>query len=149
MWQGHRRDHRHLLECVRLEHFHCIQSANCHVSKLTVRVTSKVDVIGDRSRVEHFDDVERWPCVKHHGLADVLERQPDLPTVWARCDVRAERTFLFHWPTILCSAVAMTTVSGLKLEQTYPYFPSGENIVIPGPFGTVMRVLSLKVWPSR
>src|SRR5262245_14519121 len=55
----------------------------------------------------------------------------------------------FTCPTILCSAVAMTTVSGLKLEQTYPYFPSGENIVIPGPFGTVMRVLSLKVWPSR
>src|SRR5262249_16928671 len=55
----------------------------------------------------------------------------------------------FTCPTILCSAVATTTVSGLKLEQTYPYFPSGEKIVIPGPFGTVMRVLSLNVWPSR
>src|SRR5215472_11203511 len=39
-------------------------------------------------------------------------------------------------PMILCPAVAMTTVSGLKLEQTYPYLPSGEKIVMPGPFGT-------------
>src|SRR5262245_12077401 len=124
MWQGHRRDHRHLLECVSLEHFHCIQSANCHVGKLTVRVTSKVDVIGDRSRVEHFDDVERWPRVKYHGLADILERQPDLPPVWARCDVRAERTFLFH------------LADDLMLGGS-------------GPFGTGMRILSLKVWPSR
>src|SRR5215510_13123089 len=98
MWQGHRRDHRHLLECVRLEHFHSIQSANCDVSKLTVRVTSKVDVIGDRSRVEHFDDVERWPCVKHHGLADVLECEPDMLTIRCRCDVGAERAYLFHLP---------------------------------------------------
>src|SRR5262245_493676 len=55
----------------------------------------------------------------------------------------------FTCPTTLYSAVATTTVSGLKLEQTYPYFPSGEKIVIPGPFGTVMRVFSLKAWPSR
>src|SRR5262245_29810100 len=52
-------------------------------------------------------------------------------------------------PMILCPAVAMTTVSGLKLEQTYPYLPSGEKIVMPGPFGTVIRVFSLKVLPSR
>src|SRR5713101_6669072 len=47
------------------------------------------------------------------------------------------------YPTTLCPAVAMTTVSGLKLEHTYPYWPSGEKIVMPGPFGTVTRVFSL------
>src|SRR5713101_6762629 len=52
-------------------------------------------------------------------------------------------------PTTLCPAVAMTTVSGLKLEHTYPYWPSGEKIVMPGPFGTVTRVFSLNVLPSR
>src|SRR5262252_1160289 len=30
-------------------------------------------------------------------------------------------------PTISCPAVVMTTVSGLKLEQTYPYLPSGDR----------------------
>ena len=50
---------------------------------------------------------------------------------------------------ILRPAVAITTVSGVKLEQTYPYLPSGEKIVMPGPFGTVMRLFSLKVMPSR
>jgi hypothetical protein len=38
---------------------------------------------------------------------------------------------------------------GLKLEQTYPYLLSGEKIVMPGPFGTVIRVFSLKLVPSR
>src|SRR6516225_6826467 len=51
-------------------------------------------------------------------------------------------------PTTLWEAVAMTTVSGLKLEQTYPYWPSDEKIVMPGPAGTLMRVLSSNVCPS-
>src|SRR6476646_192713 len=98
MRQGASRDRCHLLERVGLKHFYRIQSANRHVSKLTIRIAREVDVIGDGSRFDHFDDVERWPCIKHHDIADVLERQPDLPTVWGRCDVRAERTFLFHLP---------------------------------------------------
>src|SRR6201987_4253351 len=47
-------------------------------------------------------------------------------------------------PMISCPAVVMTTVSGLKLEQTYPYLPSGEKIVMPGPFGTRDTGLFLK-----
>jgi hypothetical protein len=55
----------------------------------------------------------------------------------------------FTRPTISCVFVLITTVSGVKLEQTYPHVPSGEKIVMPGPFGTVMRVFSSYVWPSR
>src|ERR1700722_303600 len=42
-------------------------------------------------------------------------------------------------PTIAWDATSTATVSGVSEEQTYPYFPSGENIVIPGPFGTAIR----------
>ena len=48
-------------------------------------------------------------------------------------------------PTIRWSATVMTTVSGLKDEQTYPYLPSGEKICMPGPAGTLIRVFSSKV----
>src|SRR5258708_21092595 len=53
------------------------------------------------------------------------------------------------FPTTLWSATEMTSVSGLNDEQTYPYFPSGEKIVMPGPLGTVIRVFSSYVAPSR
>src|SRR6266571_4225605 len=46
----------------------------------------------------------------------------------------------FTPPTISWVLVLTTTVSGVKLEQTYPYVPSGEKIVMPGPFGTWMRI---------
>jgi hypothetical protein len=39
-------------------------------------------------------------------------------------------------PTCRWVLVSMTTVSGEKLEHTYPYSPPGEKIVMPGPFGT-------------
>src|SRR5215468_6005468 len=45
-------------------------------------------------------------------------------------------------PTILWSATVITAVSGVNDEQTYPYFPSGEKIVMPGPLATTMRVFS-------
>src|SRR5262245_57926783 len=45
-------------------------------------------------------------------------------------------------PTISCLATEITTVSGVKEEHTYPYCPSGEQICMPGPFGTVMRAFS-------
>src|SRR5712691_11574063 len=52
-------------------------------------------------------------------------------------------------PTILWVATEITTVSGVNDEQTYPYFPSGENICMPGPFGTVIRNFSSYVLASR
>jgi len=73
MRQGASRDRCHLLERVGPKHFYRIQSANRHVSKLTIRIAREVDVIGDGSRVDHFDNIERWPRVKHHSLADILK----------------------------------------------------------------------------
>src|SRR5262249_22302570 len=43
------------------------------------------------------------------------------------------------WATVaitLCVFTSTTFVSGIKLEQTNPYLPSGRKIVIPGPFPT-------------
>src|ERR1700761_9616967 len=51
-------------------------------------------------------------------------------------------------PTTLWSATVITAVSGVKDEQTYPYCPSGEKIVMPGPLATVIRVFSRKVVAS-
>src|SRR5438105_2770899 len=101
MWQGARRDHRHLLERVSPEHFHCVQSTDRHIRKLAVCITSEVDVIGDRSRIEHSDNLERWASVKSHGFANILECQPDLRTIWCGCDVGTKRAFLFYLPNDL------------------------------------------------
>ena len=54
----------------------------------------------------------------------------------------------FTLPTTLCVATETTAVSGLKLEQTYPYFPSGEKMVMPGPLARWMRLFSAHVLPS-
>src|SRR6516164_26401 len=101
MWQGARRDHRHLLERVSLEHFHCVQPTDRHVRKLAICVASEVDVIGDGSRIEHFDNLERWASVKNHGPAAILQCQPDLLTIWCSCDVGTELAFLFYLPNDL------------------------------------------------
>src|SRR5262249_22050332 len=37
-------------------------------------------------------------CIEHHGLAHILERQPDLIAVGCRSDVGAERAFLLDMP---------------------------------------------------
>src|SRR4029077_11685883 len=44
--------------------------------------------------------------------------------------------------TILCDATSMTASSGVKLEHTNAYLPSGPNMVIPGPFANSMRRVS-------
>src|SRR6185369_6465808 len=44
-----------------------------------------------------------------------------------------------------CEATSITASSGVKLEQTKPYFPSEPNTVIPGPFANWMRRVSFIV----
>jgi hypothetical protein len=51
--------------------------------------------------------------------------------------------------TIWWVFTSITFVSGVKLEQTNPYFPSGRKIVMPGPFPTGMRSFSSEVLFSR
>jgi len=51
-------------------------------------------------------------------------------------------------PTISWVATETMAVSGLKLEQTKPCLPSGEKMVIPGPFASLMRLFSEKDLPS-
>ncbi len=54
----------------------------------------------------------------------------------------------FTLPTTLWVATETMAVSGVKLEQTKPYLPSGEKMVMPGPFASLMRLFSEKVLPS-
>src|SRR5215813_13364372 len=149
MGQGARWDRGDLFEGISLEYLHDIQSAHRHVSKLTTGVSNDVDVIGDGAGVNHSANAEWRTCVEYHRAADILERQPDLVAVGRPAMSRQNGLSCLTCPMILCPAVVMTTVSGLKLEQTYPCLPSGEKIVMPGPFGTVIRVFSLNVLPSR
>src|SRR5262249_54919632 len=48
----------------------------------------------------------------------------------------------FTLPTILRSATEVTGVSGVRLEHTYAYLPSGEKIVMPGPLASLTRAFS-------
>ena len=42
----------------------------------------------------------------------------------------------------LCDATSMTASSGVKLEHTKAYLPSGPNIVMPGPLASSIRRIS-------
>src|SRR5262245_66569556 len=55
-------------------------------------------MIGDRTGVDHFDNVEWRTCVELHRLTDILKRQPDLIAVRCRSEVGAERAFLLDMP---------------------------------------------------
>src|SRR5258706_11465752 len=83
------------------------------------------------------------------GLAAKIITFPTSFKVNQTCSPSGEAAILgqngetcFTRPTISWVFVLTTTVSGVKLEQTYPYAPSGEKIVIPGPLGTWMRNFS-------
>src|SRR5437870_10541536 len=45
--------------------------------------------------------------------------------------------------TILCDATSTTASSGVKLEHTKAYLPSGPNMVIPGLLASLIRCVSL------
>jgi hypothetical protein len=68
MWQGASRNHRHLLERVSLEYFHCVQSTDRYIGKLAIRVASEVDVM--------------WPFLSdeepHQALSDP-KQIPEIP----------------------------------------------------------------------
>src|SRR5262249_28225366 len=55
------------------------------------------------------------------------------------CDTR----LIIRW-----DVVSITANSGVKLEQTKPYRPSGPNIVIPGPFAKCIRRICLIAFGS-
>src|SRR5262245_35477043 len=55
-------------------------------------------MIGDRTGVDHFDNVEWRTCVEHHRLTDIFKRQPDLIAVRCRSEVRADRALLLDMP---------------------------------------------------
>src|SRR5215475_6961282 len=55
-------------------------------------------MIGDRTGVDHFDNVEWSARIEHHGLADIFKGQPDLIAVGGRSDVGAEWAVLLHVP---------------------------------------------------
>src|SRR5215475_11239243 len=98
MWQGACWDRGDLFEGIGPEHLHHIESADRHVSELTTGISNDVDMIGNRTAVDHFDNVEWSTCIEHHRLADIFKRQPDLIAVRSRSDVGAERALLLHVP---------------------------------------------------
>src|SRR6185312_14846721 len=90
-----------LFEIAGSKHLNLVQSANGHVSKLTVSVADEIDVIGDRTRIECLEYSERWLGRERDDLAHVLEREPDLLAIRRCGNVRAERAGLDDPPNRL------------------------------------------------
>src|SRR5215510_12139546 len=85
------RNGRDLLEVGRAKGLHLVQSAHRHIGELPARRTHQIDVIGDRSGVDDPKHVEWGLRSKHHHLANVLQREPDLLAIGRGGDVGAER----------------------------------------------------------
>jgi hypothetical protein len=80
------------------EHLDLVEPADRYISKSAFRIVNYVYVVSNRSRINDFQDGERWLGIKHLSLAKVLQREPDLFTVWCRCNIPTERAGLGHPP---------------------------------------------------
>src|SRR5262245_47635796 len=118
MRKGAGLDCRDLLEIRGAKHFYEVKPADRHVGELSARSISEIDVIRDRSGINHLYHFECRLGVEDHYFADVFECEPNLFPIRCSGNVRTKWTFLLHRPTIFLVAVAITTASGLKLEQT-------------------------------
>src|SRR2546421_11734884 len=85
-----------LREVIRAERLDFIEAANRYISEGAVRVTNDIDVVGNRARIDRFQDGERRTRIEHHDLTDILEREPDLLAIRACSDIRTERALLLH-----------------------------------------------------
>ena len=85
-------------EVVGAEHLDLIEPADRDIGKSAFGIVNDVDVVGNRSRIDGFQDRERRMGIKHLRLANVLQREPDLLTVWRSRNIRAERAQLGDMP---------------------------------------------------
>src|SRR5262245_32401503 len=96
MRQVTHRDSGHFLEIISPIDLDLIKSPNRDVGELPVAVPSKVDMIGDRARVDRLEQFKWLPGFEYLDLASILQRKPNLITVWCRGDVRAEGRILLN-----------------------------------------------------
>src|SRR5258705_10372913 len=69
---------------------HLVQPAHCDIGELSPRCAHQIDVVRNRSGVDHTKDPEWRLRGKHHCLADILQREPDLLTIGRGRNVRTE-----------------------------------------------------------
>ncbi len=81
----------HALERVGAKSEHLIEPACRDVGKAAIRIAHDIHMVGNRTGIEHFENLERRLRAKHHHLADILQSQPDLIPFRRRSNVRAER----------------------------------------------------------
>jgi hypothetical protein len=65
-------------EVIGTEHLDDVKAPDAHIGELTPFIAHNVDVVRDRSRIEHLEHVERGHCTKHGRLPDILQREPHL-----------------------------------------------------------------------
>ena len=78
------------------EDFNLVEPADSDVGELAVGVAREINVVCDRTCVQHGDAGKRWLCIEHLCLSYVLERKPHLFAVWGSGDVRTEGRGLLH-----------------------------------------------------
>ena len=61
-----------LLERIGAERLHRVEASDGDVGKLPTRVAYDVDVVGNRSGIEHLQHIEWRPGIEHHRFAHVL-----------------------------------------------------------------------------
>src|SRR5262249_31182002 len=84
------RNGRDLLAIGRAKGLHIVKPANGDIRELPARRVHEIDVISDRTGVDHMKHLEWRLSRKHHHLAGVFQGHPDLLAVGRRSDVRAE-----------------------------------------------------------
>src|ERR1700688_2770122 len=83
-----------LREIVGAKYLDLVQPTDRDIGEGALGVVDDVDVVGDRPGIDRFQHREWRLRVKHHGPADVFQREPDLLAVWRGGDVRTERAVL-------------------------------------------------------
>ena len=73
---------------------HLVEPTDGDIGKRAVGIVDDVDVVGNRPRIERFQDRERRTGIKHLRLARILQCEPDLLAVRRRRNIGAERAGL-------------------------------------------------------
>src|ERR1700739_3740881 len=85
-------------EVVGAEHLDLVEPADRYIGKSAFRIVNYIYVVTNRSRIENFQDRERRLGIKYLRLANVLQCEPDLLSVWCCRNIRTERAGLGHPP---------------------------------------------------
>src|SRR5919107_4821935 len=90
MWQLANWNGCNFGEVISAEHLNFIESSDRDIGKSAIVIVSNINMIGNWSSVDRFQDRERRIGIKYHYLSNVLQCEPDLLSVRRRSNIRTE-----------------------------------------------------------